>query len=248
MGSLLAPPRFQNKLSSIATEQLSITPTNRPKPGPSNPLGNSLTVKSPTQVLGSPVNPQATSFPSHRQTTNQATGSDNRGPGKTQLLPSSVKSSSGLSTKARIATDMAKGLASFGQSKPKYQGLSMRKNTNPPGELRSPVIPSTANPQPPLEPSQQTSLPRSSSGHNDLANQTQVREASSPQLSPPPPPPPQPEEPIDDPEPDRMDTNMDQPEFVDFLHFYSFSNLLQPALHSLSNQRTLQQRRTCFTR
>lgn len=149
---------------------------------------------------------------------NQATSNDNRGSGKTQLIPSSIKSSSGLSTKARIATDMAKGLASFGQSKPKYQGLSMRKNTNPPGELRSPATPSTANPKSPIESSRQTLLLRSSNEHNNQANQTQIRESPSQQLSPPPPPlPPQQEEPSHDPESDRMD--VDQQEFVGSLHF-----------------------------
>lgn len=159
-------------------------------------------------MLGSPVHSQTHSLPS-------------RGPGKTQLISTSIKSSSGLSTKARIATDMAKGLASFGQPKPRYQGLTMRKNTNQPGESRSPVMPSTANPQPPVEPPRQTSLPRSSDEHSNQANQTQTRDISSPQCSlPPPPPRPQPKEPSHDPEPDRMDE--DQLESVNSVHFYHF--------------------------
>lgn len=214
----------------------------KPLPRPLKPPGNSLTIKSPTQVLGSPINTQANA---RRQTTNQATDNDNRGSGKTQLIPSSIKSSSGLSTKARIAIDMAKGLASFGQSKPKYQGLSMRKNTNPLGESGSSVTPLTTNLQPSLDSSQQTLLPRSSHGHNGQANQTQATEVSSPRHSPSLPLPPQQEELPHAQETDPMD--VDQLEFVDFLHFCRFFDLLQPAC-PLLNQRTLQQRKIYYTR
>ena len=158
----------------------------------------------------------------------QATSSDSRGPGKTQLLPHPIKSSSSLSTKARIATNMAKGPLSFVQSKTKYQGLSMRKNTNPPGESRSPVTRPTTNPQSPVESPQQPLLLRSSSEHNNQDNQVQSKKPSQSQPSPPPPPPQtQPEEPFHDPEPDPVD--VDQSKFVDFLSRCYFSNRLQVA-------------------
>ncbi|KAF9647500.1 hypothetical protein BDM02DRAFT_2656082 [Thelephora ganbajun] len=135
---------------------------------------------------------------------NQATGSDRRIPGKTQLLPYPIKSSSGLSTKNRIAEDMAKSPVSFGQSKSKYQGLSMRRNVNPLGESRSPIIPSTTNPQSPLDASQMTPLPRPSNEHS---SQPQIRKAS---LQEHPPPPLRAEELPHDIELDHMD--VDQPD------------------------------------
>lgn len=148
-------------------------------------------------------------------------------------------SSSSLSTKARIATDMAKGPLSFSQPKPKYQGLTMRKSTTLPGEARSPVTPSTANPRSPLDSPQHASLLRSS---NELNNQTQMKAASLPQRSPPPP---QLEGLSLDPEPDRMD--VDQHVFINFPHCHYSSNPLQPVRLHLLNRRILRQRKIYYT-
>lgn len=192
-------------------------------------------------VQGSSVDTQTSSVSSHPQTTNQAVGNDHRVPGKTQVLPYPIKSSSALSTKARIAEDMAKGPAFHGQSK--YKGMRIPKKVNPPGESRSPVISPTTNPQSPLDWSQRAPLLRFSNEHND---QSQIMEAPS-QQHPPPSPPSRPEEPSHDIEPDRMD--VDQLECVRSPYCCHFSNLRQPALHLLfSSRKILEQRRIYYTR
>lgn len=204
MDSLFIKFQSQNRPSPTATRPPPLTLGNRPRPGPSKTRETGPTIRSPTEmqgprsvVQGSTVDAQTNSLPSRRQATNQATGSNPRGPGKTQLLPYTTNSSSGLSTKARIA-----GLTSLGQPN-KYAGLRIPKTVIPPGESRSPVIASTTNPQSPLEPPQRVSLPRPFNEHN---NQTQSRNPPVQQHSLPPPPP---EEPSHDMEPDHMD--VDQP-------------------------------------
>lgn len=131
---------------------------------------------------------------------------DRRGPGKTQVFSHPIKNSSGLSTKARIAEDLAKGPSFQGQSK--YKGLRIPKKVNPPGESRSPVTPLTTNPQSPLDSPQRAPLPRPS---NELGNQLQTSTAPLQTRVPPPPPPPQ-EALAHDIEQDHMD--LDQPESV----------------------------------
>jgi hypothetical protein len=218
-------PQLQKKTLPIADKAPPLAPVNQPRPRPSKPPANSPTSQSPTRVTGF-SDPQTSSLSSLRQTANQAAGSD-RSLGKTQLLPpSSIKSSSSLSTKARIATDMAKGPLNLGQSKLKYQGLSMRKNANSSGESRSPVMPLTANPQSPLESPQRTLLPRPS---NEPNNQPQVKAASLPQRSPPPPPPPQLEELFHDLELEQDHMDVDLQKFVNLPHCCHSSNPLQPA-------------------
>ncbi|KAF9785979.1 hypothetical protein BJ322DRAFT_757278 [Thelephora terrestris] len=97
----------KKKTLPIADKVPPLAPVNQPRPRPSKPPANSPTSQSPTRVTVF-SDPQTSSLSSLRQTANQAAGSD-RSLGKTQLLPpSSIKSSSSLSTKARIATDMAK--------------------------------------------------------------------------------------------------------------------------------------------
>lgn len=212
----------QNKLPPATTKPPTLTLAKKPEPGPSKPREGGSTIKSPAEtpvshsvVQGSSVNTQIGSHSSRRQTANQATGSDRRIPGKTQVFPYTVKSSSGLSTKARIAEDIAKGFTSHGQSK--YKGMRIPKKVNPPGESRSPVMPSAANSQSPLDSPQRAPLPRSSNENND---QTQIKKASLQQR---PPPPPQLEELSHDLEPDRMD--VDQPEFVHSPSCFHFSNV-----------------------
>ena len=226
--------------------------TKRPEPGPSKPREGASLAKSPTEmqvshstVPGSSIDTQPSSLSSRRQTTNQATGSDRRGPGKTQVLPSAIKSSSNLSTKARIAEDMAKGPVSQGQSK--YKGMRIPKKVNPPGESRSPVI-STTNPQSSFGSPQRALLPRSS---NELSNLTQAEKAplqQGPQPPPsPPPPPPQPEVPSYDVEADRMD--VDEPEFVRSFYCCRLSNLHQLGLLPLLLcRKTSERQRICCTR
>lgn len=133
---------------------------------------------------------------------NQTAGSNHRGTGKTQMLPYAIKSSSGLSTKARIAEDMTKGVISQGQSK--YKGMRIPRKAIPPGESRPPVLLTTANAQPPLESPQGAPLSHSL---NEQSNRTQIQKGPLQKR-----PPPQPEEPFHDIEPDHMD--IDQPEFA----------------------------------
>ena len=236
---------------SPTTTKLPLTLTMRPEPGPSKPQEGASLAKSPTEVQvshsvvpGFFVDTQPSSLSSRRQTTNQATGSDRRGPAKTQVLPSAIKSSSSLSTKARIAEDMAKGPGSQGQSK--YKGMRIPKKVNPPGEPKSPVI-STTNPQSSFDLSQRLLLPRSS---NELSNQMQAETAplqQDPQPPPSPPPPPlQPEVASHDIEADRMD--VDEPEFVRSFYCCCLSNLHQPGLPLLLGRKTSEQQRICCTR
>ena len=129
---------------------------------------------------------------------------DHRGPGKDQAILYPIQSSSALSTKARIAEDMRKGLAPPNQAK--YKGMRMRKGVNQSEESGSPVISPTKSPQTPFDLPRRTSLPQSSTGQ---INQAATRKASLRQHSPPPP---QPEEPSHDTELEHMD--VDQPGFV----------------------------------
>lgn len=210
MGSLSTDSRLQNKLPPIATNPPPPTLANEPEPGPSKSPGTSSMIRSPAEtqapnpvVQGSPVGTQVSLVSSRRQPTNQAVGSDHRGPGKTQPIIYPIQRYSALSTKARIAEDMRQGPAPVNQSK--YKGMRMRKGLNPSEESGSPLISSTKSPQTPLDLPQRTSLPHSSNGQT---NQTPTRKASLQQHSPPPP---QLEEPSHD-ESDRMD--VDQSEFV----------------------------------
>jgi len=211
MGSQSTNSRLQNKLPPIATNPPPLTLANEPEPGPSKSPETSSMIRSPAEmqtphsaVQGSPVDAQASSLSSRHQPTNQAAGSDHRGPGKTQPILYPIQRSSTLSTKARIAEDMRQGPAPVNQSK--YKGMRMRKGVNPSEESGSPVISSTKSPQTPLDLPQRTSLPHSSNGQ---INQAPTRKASLQQHSPPPP---QLEEPSHDTELDHMD--VDQPGFV----------------------------------
>jgi len=211
MGSLSTNSRLQKILPPIATNSPPPTIANEPGPGPSKSPETSSAVRSPAEmhalhsvVQGSPVGTQARSLSSRRQPTNQAAGSDHRGPGKTQPIPHHIQRSSALSTKARIAEDMGQGPVPVSQSK--YKGLRIRKGANPSEESESPVISSMKSPQTPLDLPQRTSLPHSSNGQ---INQVPTRKVSLQQHSPPPP---QLEEPSHDTGLDRMD--VDQPGFV----------------------------------
>lgn len=251
MDSLLTDPRLQtrNKSPPATTRLPPLALTKKPGPGPSKPREGTSSAKSPTEmqvshptIPGSSFDTQPSSLSSRRQTTNQAIGSDRRGPGKTQVLPYPTGGSVGLSTKARIVGDMAKGPGSQGQSK--YKGMRIPKKVNPPGESNSPAIPSTTNPQSPLDSAQIAPLLRIS---NERNNQTQTEETPLQQRPPPPSPPPQPEVPFHDVEADRMD--LDEPEFVRPFYRCHFSNLHQPgSLLLLPTRKTLEQQRICCTR
>ena len=236
--------RPQNKSPSTATEHPPPAPANQSDPGLSNPQETLQTIESPVEtqaphsaVQGSPVDTQAGSLSSRRQTTNQTTGSGHRGPRQAQLLPYPIQSSSTLSTKLRIAEGMGKGPAPLGQSK--YKGLRMQKNANPSGESRSPVISSTTSPRSPFELSQGMLLRHAS---NERTSQAPIRKSSLQQHSPPPP---QPEEPSHDMEVGHMD--VDQPEFVCSL-YYCFFHLHRSAPLLLPDRRILQQRTICYKR
>jgi hypothetical protein len=185
--------------------------------------------KSLTQLYQVPLLTQPSSLSSCHQTTNHATGSDRRGPGKTQVLPYPAKSSSTLSTKARIAEDMAKGPVSQGQSK--YKGMRIPKKVNPPGESGSPVI-STTNPQSPLDSPQRAPMLRAS---NERSGQTRMEKAPVQQF--PPPPLPQPEVPSHNVEADRME--VDEPGFVRSSYCCHFSHFHQPGLLLLLSSRKI---------
>ena len=215
MGSLSTNSRFQNKLPPIATNTPPLTLANEPEPGPSKSPETSSAVRPPAEtqaphpgVQDSSVDARASSLSSRRQPTNQAAGSDHRGPGKIQPIIYPIQRSSALSTKARIAEDMRQGPAPVSQSK--YKGMRIRKGVNLSEESGSSIITSTS-PRTPLDLPQRTSLPHSSNGR---INQASTRKASLQQRSPPPP---QLEEPSHDTEPDHMD--VDQHGFVRS-HFY----------------------------
>lgn len=159
-----------------------------------------------------------TSSLSRGQMANQAAGSNHRSTGKTQILPYAIKSSSGLSTKARIAEDMTKGVISQGQSK--YKGMRIPRKAIPPGESRPPVPPTATNSQLPLESPQGAPSPHSPSEHS---NRTQIQKGALQKRLPL-----QPEEPPHDVESDHMD--VDQPEFACYPPTVSISDVHQPGL------------------
>jgi len=244
---LSADPQLQNKPSPTIPKPPPFTHANQPKPGPSKPRETGSTIKSPTEtqaprsvVQGSSADTQTNPLSSRRQKTNQATGSDRRSSGKTQLIPHPIMGSSSLSTKNRIAEVIAKGPAFLGTSN-KYAGLRIPKNVNPPRGSGSPVVPSTTNQQSPLDSPQRAPLPGFLNGHG---SQAQIRKPPVQQHSPPPP---QPEEPSHNIEPDRMD--VDPPEFVHFPHCFHSSNLHQPELPLLLPcPKISRKRKICCTR
>ena len=208
-GVMESPPtnsQSQNKFPPTTTRLTLLTSASQPEPSPTE------TQAPQSAIQTSPIESRTSSLPPRRQSTNQAAGSDHRGPAKVQLLPYPTQSSITLSTKARIAEGMRSGPVSLSQSK--YKGMRMRKNANPPEEPGSPVVPSVTGIQPAPDLSRRASLPHFSNEH---VNQAPIRKASLQQYSPPPPPP---EQPSHDTDLDRMD--VDQHEFVHSPYYYRF--------------------------